>query len=142
MNIWVFLVVFVTLMCSACTALLVPLRQRRLHIEPKYFKRVKVKFLSLLFVGIGNKSEQGDVKNFGVIVPMFVLHIVGYVLAAFILVSIPTFYYRVGLDLDALFTVPLLITVPYITAVVITETVCVSMSRKRAKLEEQKSKEE
>lgn len=139
---WIFLVVFVTLLSSVCTALLVPLRQYRLRVEPRFFQRVKVKFPAFLFAGVGGRrSNQGDVKNFGVIVPMFVLHIVGYVLTLFIWAIVPTLYYRVGIDLDVLFVIPLAVAVAFVVAVVVTELVCVQISRKK-QLEQQKSQAE
>ena len=126
------LVVFVTLICSACTALLVPFRQPWLNIDPKYFKRVKVKFPAFLFVGIGGKkSEYGNVKEYGVIVPMFVLHILGYVVTLLLWAAMPTLYYRFGIDLDVLVVVPLAVALPFTIAVVVTEAVCRSVNRKK-----------
>lgn len=127
----IFAVVFVTLICSMCTGLLVPLRQLWLRVDPQYFKRVKVKLLPWLFVGVGGRrSEQGRPKSYGVIVPMFVLHIVGYLLTVALWVVVPTLYYRVGLDLDVLVIVPVAFALPFVIAVVITEMVCVRISRK------------
>lgn len=137
----IFLTVFLTLVCSLCTALLVPLRQRRLRVEPRFFKRVKVPFpASALFAGIGNKSDTGNVQNFGVIIPMFVLHIVGYVCSLLIWAIVPVLYYRAGIDTDILFIIPLAIAVLFVVAVVVTEYLCVSFSRKKL-LEEQTSEE-
>ena len=133
----VFLTVFVTLASSVCTAVLVPFRQYRLRVEPRFFKRVKVKFLSFLFAGVGgSNSEQGDVKNFGVIVPMFVLHIIGYALTLLICAIVPTLYYAVGLETDVLFVIPLGIALVYVIAVVITEYMCVRFSRNMLKQEQ------
>lgn len=133
----IFSVVFVTLVSSLCTALLVPFRQYGLRVEPRFFKRIKVKFPSFLFVGIGSKkSEQSDVRNFGVIIPMFVLHIVGYLLTLLIWAIVPALYYRVGVDLDVLVLIPLAIAIPFVIAVVITEYVCVWFSGKKKHEEE------
>ena len=134
----IFLTVFITLVCSLCTALLVPLRQLRLRVEPRFFKRIKVKFPAFLFVGIGGRrAEQGDVANFGVIIPMFVLHIVGYVLSVLILAIVPALYYKAGVDTDVLFLIPLAFAVPFVVAVVVTEYLCVSITRKKQQEEEQ-----
>ena len=134
--------VLVTLICSACTALLVPFRQPWLKVDPQYFKRVKVKFPAFLFVGIGgSKSETGNVKEYGVIVPMFVLHIVGYVLTLLLWATIPTLYYSFGIDLDVLVVVPLAFALPFTVAVVVTEAICRSTSRKK-QLEEAESEQE
>ena len=131
-----FLVVFVTLICSACTALLVPFRQNWSRVDPKYFKRVKVKFLSFLFVGIGgNKSEHGNVKNYGVIIPMFVMHILGYLLTIGLWLAMPLLYYRVPLDLDVLVVVPVAVALPFTVLVIATEAICVAVVRNRQKAE-------
>lgn len=87
----IFLTVFITLISSACTALLVPLRQRR-------------------FLAKG--------------IPMLVLNIVGYALAVFIWAIVPTLYYRVGIDTDVLFVIPMGIAIVFVVAVVIVEFVC------------------
>ena len=126
------LVVFVTLICSSCTALLVPLRQLWLRVDPKYFKRIKVKFPAFLFVGIGGKkAEHGNVKEYGVIISMFVLHILGYVMTLLLWATMPTLYYRFGIELDVLVVVPIAFALLFTIIVVITEAVCVSTSRKR-----------
>ena len=128
----IFLTVFVTLVCSLCTALLVPLRQRKLRVDPSLFLRIKVPFpASLLFVGIGKKSTREDVQNFGVILPMFVLHILGYLLTVLIWALVPTLYYKAGMDTDILFVIPLAVAVPYVIAVVLAEYCCVKKSRNK-----------
>ena len=131
-----FLVVFVTLICSACTALLVPFRQPWSRVDPKYFKRVKVKFLSFMFVGIGgNKSEHGNVKNYGVIIPMFLMHILGYILTIAMWIAIPLLYYRVPLELDVLVVVPVAVALPFTVLVIVTEAICVAIGRNRQQAE-------
>lgn len=137
----IFLTAFITLVSSVSVALLVPLRQYRLRIDPRFFKRIKVKFPAFMFAEIGgSKSEYGNVKDFGVIIPMFILHIVGYVLALFIGAIVPVLYYRLGIDTDVLFVIPLGIAVLYVIAVVVTEYLCVSFSRKK-QLEQQTAKQ-
>ena len=139
----ILLVVFVTLICSVCTALLVPFRQLWLGVDPQYFKRVKVKFPAFLFVGLGGrKSKYGNVKEYGVIAPMFVLHILGYLLTLLLWAAMPTLYYRFGIDLDVLVVVPLAFALLFTIIVVVTEAICVSISRKRHNIELEMQEEE
>ena len=100
----IFLTVFVTLISSVCTALLIPFRQRRLFAKG---------------------------------IPMLVLNILGYALTLFIWAIVPALYYRVGLDTDILFVIPLGIAVVFVVAVVITEFVCGRKNRKEQADEEQ-----
>ena len=100
----IFITVFITLISSACTAILVPLRQRR-----------------WLAKGI----------------PMLVLNILGYALTVFIWIIVPVLYSRFGLETDILFVIPLGIAVLYVVAVVVTEFVCGSLSRKNQPKEAQ-----
>ena len=129
----IFLTIFVTLVASLCTALLAPLRQLWSRVDPSHFKRVKLPYpLSLLFVGIGGKrSKHGDVSKYGVILPMLVLHILGYLLTVFIWAIVPVLYYRAGIDLDVLFVFPLAVAVFDVIAVVLTEVICVAYVNKK-----------
>ena len=128
----IFLTVFVTLIASLCTALLAPLRQLRSRVDPSYFKRVKLPYpISYLFVGIGGKrSKTGDVSKYGVIIPMFVLHILGYLLTLFIWAIVPVCY-QWGIDLDVLFVIPLAVAVFDVIVVVLTEVICVAYANKK-----------
>ena len=61
-----------------------PFLQWRLFaiIDVKYFKTIKITKCAFLFRGIGGKHlVGGDVKKDGVIIPMFVLQVFGYVIA-------------------------------------------------------------
>ncbi len=127
----VFLVVFVTLVCSVCTGLLTPLRQRFSKVDPRYFRRVKVRFPSFMFAGIGDKSSTGNVKTYGVITPMFVLHIIGYILTIALWIAVPVLY-QYGVDLTELWAAPLAAALLQTVLVVVTEAVCLNISRKRA----------
>lgn len=50
-------------------------------IIPHNFKKIKIKRFSFLFKGIGGKdSIYGSVKDYGIILPMFILQILGYIL--------------------------------------------------------------
>lgn len=128
----VFLMVFATVVGSVCTGLLVPLRQRFSKIDPQYFKRVKVKFPSFLFVGIGNRRETGNVRSYGVILPMFLLHILGYLLTIGMWIAVPFLYQYAGVDLDVLWVVPVAAALFQTVTEVVTEVVCVKICRKRA----------
>lgn len=128
----IFLVVLVTLVCALCTALLVPLRQRFSRIDPKYFRRVRVRFPSFLFAGIGSRQGTGNVREYGVIVPMFVLHVLGYLFTVAICVAVPVLYYRYGVDLTELWAAPVAITLVHTVAVVATEASVLRVSRKKA----------
>lgn len=125
------LVVCATLLASVCTALLVPLRQRYSRIDPRYLRRVKVRIFFFLFAGIGDKKETGNVRTFGIIVPMFVLHLVGYLLTVALWVTVPLLY-QYGVDLSELWVVPVGFALFHTVTVVVTETVCYRISQKRA----------
>lgn len=113
----IFLSVFVTLASSVCTASLVPFRLYRLRVEKRFFKSVKIGRLEI-------------------IVPMFVLSVIGCLLTLFIWAIVPTLYYAVGLDTDVLFTVPLAVAVVYVVAFVLTEFLCVRYSGNKQYQEE------
>lgn len=128
----IFLVIFVTLVASVCIGLLAPFRQPFSKVDPKYFKRKKVRFLSFLFSGIGGrKSETGNVKTYGIILPMYVLHILGYVLTLALWIAMPLLYNPGGIDLDILVVVPVAVALFQTLAVVITESVCYAITRKK-----------
>ncbi len=126
----IFIVVFATLACSVCTGLLVPLRQRFSKLDPKYFRRIKVRGLSFLFAGIGARSDTGNVRTFGVIVPMFVLHITGYILTLALWLAVPIAY-QFGVDLTELWAIPIAAALFHTVCVVVTEAVCARVCRKR-----------
>ncbi len=128
---WTFAVVVVTLAASMCTALLAPMRQRRLKVDGQYFRRVKVRYLYFLFGSMGTKQEGRDVRSYGVILPMFVLHIIGYILTVGIWAAVPVLY-RYGVDLEYLWAVPLAVDLVYTLTLTVTEAVCVRVSARRA----------
>ncbi len=132
----IFIVVFATLLAAAFTSIAVPVRQRFLHIDPKYFRRIKVRFPAFLFVGIGDKKDTGDVKNFGVIVPMFILQLLGYMWTVLLVIAIPVLYYRIGVDLDILVLVPFGVALVHMITVIAVEAGCVSYARRKQAGEE------
>lgn len=95
-GVMIFLIVFSIL----CTALIAPLAQfNRYDINPTYFKKVKVRRCVHLIRGLGGRSSKyGDVKNYGVIYPMFLIQILGYILS--ICVSIIDFVLVFALNLS------------------------------------------
>lgn len=128
------MVVCVTLLASVCTALLVPLRQRYSKIKPKYFRKVKVKFPSFLFAGIGSRKDMGNVRAYGVIVPMFVLHILGYLLTLALWITVPLLY-QYGVDLSELWVAPVVFALFHTVTVVITEAMCLRKSNRASAAE-------
>lgn len=75
--------ILVTILCSVFLSIVTPLMNFRLYeVDPEHFKRVKVKKFTWLFKGLGGKNSMcNDVKNYGIIIPMFIMHIVGYILS-------------------------------------------------------------
>ena len=61
----------------------VPFTQATLtEINPSNFRRVKLRKFKWLFRTIGSKdSIYSNIENFGIPIPIFILHIMGYILA-------------------------------------------------------------
>ena len=85
----------------------------------------------VLFGSMGTKQEGRDVRSYGVILPMFVLHIIGYILTVGIWAAVPVLY-RYGVDLEYLWAVPLAVDLVYTLTLTVTEAVCVRVSARRA----------
>lgn len=131
----IFIVVFATLLASAFTSATVPVRQRFLNFDPKYFRRIKVKFPAFLFAGIGDKTTS-DVKNYGVIAPMFALHLLGYLWTVLLVTAVPVLYYRFGVDLDVLVVVPFGVALIHMITVIAVEAGCSSYAKRKLSEEE------
>ncbi len=73
------MMIFLIVFCTILMAIISPVIQWNLiEIKTKYFKRVKIKKLSFLFRPIGGKqSINGNVKEYGIIIPMFVIQVLG-----------------------------------------------------------------
>ena len=72
---------------------------RSYEIDPDFFRKIKIKKLSYMFRGIGGKdSIYGDVCTYGVILPFFVLQVLGYVLTIIQLIVIPILFFVLNVD--------------------------------------------
>lgn len=91
------LIAFVIILLAIPT--LTYLGKYRLYgIKAEYFKRIKIKKFHFLFSGIGGKdSIYGDVKNYGIIVPLFYVQLQGYILFVIMLIVAPIMYFAAGL---------------------------------------------
>lgn len=99
------------------------------EINPEYFKKVKVKILSWMFRGIGGKdSIYGDVRHYGVIVPIFVVQIIGIVLAILQIILIPFLYILVPIENVLIIVIGSMFGI-YILTFIIVITVCICLSR-------------
>ncbi len=116
--------------------LICPFASIRLYeINPEYFKKVKVKKLSWMFRGIGGKdSIYGDVRNYGVIVPIFVVQIIGIVLAILQIILIPFLYILVPIENVLIIVIGSMFGI-YILTFIIVITVCICLSRYHDKKE-------
>ncbi len=110
--------------------LICPFASIRLYeINPEYFKKVKVKILSWMFRGIGGKdSIYGDVRHYGVIVPIFVVQIIGIVLAILQMILIPFLYILVPIENVLIIVIGSMFGI-YILTFIIVITVCICLSR-------------
>ncbi|MCH5260968.1 MAG: hypothetical protein J1F18_14505 [Lachnospiraceae bacterium] len=135
------LCIFSIVLFISLTALCVPFGNSRLYgVNPNNFKRKKVKYLSFLFRGVGGKNcIYGDVKEYGIIYPIYVFHILGYLLATLLigLVFILLFVFKMHIALVSiiLFSVFLGFACVYCIATMI----CVIISKKRDKIKEKQS---
>ncbi len=116
--------------------LICPFASIRLYeINPEYFKKVKVKILSWMFRGIGGKdSIYGDVRHYGVIVPIFVVQIIGIVLAILQIILIPFLYILVPIENVLIIVIGSMFGI-YILTFIIVITVCICLSRYNDKKE-------
>ncbi len=116
--------------------LICPFSSIRLYeINPEYFKKVKVKKLSWMFRGIGGKdSIYGDVCNYGVIVPIFAVQIIGIVLAILQIILIPFLYILVQIENVLIIVIGSMFGI-YILTFIIVITVCICLSRYHDKKE-------
>ncbi len=110
--------------------LICPFASIRLYeINPEYLKKVKVKILSWMFRGIGGKdSIYGDVRHYGVIVPIFVVQIIGIVLAILQIILIPFLYILVPIENVLIIVIGSMFGI-YILTFIIVITVCICLSR-------------
>lgn len=93
--------IFLIVLCISIMFLVTPFMQENLYeIEPKYFKRIKIKRLSFMFRGIGGKkSICGSAKEYGVIIPMLVIQIMGYLFAFCSIISVLVLHFAIKMEL-------------------------------------------
>lgn len=118
--------IFLTLLMP----LLCPVSSIRLYeIDPEHFRKVKIKKLTWMFRGIGGKdSVYGNVLDYGVIVPIFAVQILGNVLAVIQLVLIPILYVLVQIDQITIIVIGSMFGA-YVLVYVIVTTTCICLSK-------------
>ncbi len=109
---------------------LVPFTSVRLiEINPEYFRKVKIKKLSFMFRGIGGKTSlYGDVRKYGVILPLFVIQIIGIILTLINIVLACILYFVVKIDYFTI-TIISLIVLTYILILVAVIVICMIKSK-------------
>lgn len=105
-------------------------QERQYGIEADYFKRIKIKKLSFLFRGIGHKVSA---KEYGVIIPMFAVQLLGYVLAFCSITLAIVLQFTCGLELRKIFTIVAIILGVEIIIDTATIILTIISSRKRKK---------
>lgn len=117
------------------TPLMAPAITFRLYeVDPECFKKVKIKRPTFLFCGIGGKDcIYGDVKKYGVILPLFVVQLVGYILTilqiilAPILIIVEKIEYLVVLVNGGVFAL-------YTFSLITLTIICICISKRRSKM--------
>ena len=96
----IIIVVFFSVLIAFMTAAIVPFTQYKSpslpHINIKNFKIKRIKRLSFLFRGLYG----ADVKKDGVIYPMYIFHIIGYVIAIALVITPVILYFTTDLGLN------------------------------------------
>jgi hypothetical protein len=125
------LMFFLIIICTIIMFLVAPFAQIRLYeIEPEYFKRIKVGRLSFLFRGIGGKhSVYSNVKEYGVIIPMFIIQILGYLFAIISWIIVPLLYFVFDLNITSIAIVVACILGAELLVVVIMILICMAISK-------------
>lgn len=129
------LMIFSIAFCAICLAVMTPLANLNLYeINTDYFKKIKVKKFTRLFRGIGSGDcIYKDVKNYGIIIPMFILHIVGYVLSllSVAVALILLFVFKIGYKYTAitLFAMAGI----FMAIIALTIVICIAITKKRDK---------
>ena len=93
------LYVFLIILMVALMFLLPPAMQFKTGINPEYFPKIKVNTFAFMFRGIGMKGgKYYSVKDYGVIAPMYALHLLGYSLALLSLIISPVIIFVAELE--------------------------------------------
>lgn len=114
--------------------LLCPFSSIRLYeIDPELFRKVKIKKFTWMFRGIGGKdSVYGDVRDYGVIAPIFAVQILGNVLAVIQLALIPILYLLVQIDSITIIVIGSMFGA-YVLVFIIVTTTCICLSKYKQK---------
>lgn len=132
-GVMIFLIVFSIL----CTAFIAPSAQyNNYEINPQYFKKIKLrnKAQSFFFKGIGGKDcTYGDTIKYGVIYPMFVIQVLGYILSicSLILTFVLIFAFKTSIVTVAVVNCLMLLFQGI--AYVITTLACIAVTRSKNK---------
>lgn len=128
---FIFWVCFVVFIISA----LAPFMQIRLYeINPDLFSKIKIKRFSFLFRGVGGKTSiYGDVQEYGIVLPLFILQVLGYVIASLVIVTVLLLLYMFKLDLNTIAIIVAIIMISYSMIAIATTAIVILISKKRAK---------
>ena len=120
------------------TAIYVPLSQPRLHeINADNFKRKQVRHLTFLFRGLNGMTRTlCNVKSYGIIYPIYVFHILGYVLAMVLTTLAVILLFAFNITIGIVTIVIIIVSVTYMLAYVITIMICIQISKKRSRNKE------
>lgn len=117
------------------TPIIAPALTLRLYeVNPEYFRKVKVRKWTFLFCGIGGKkSKYGDIHNYGIIVPLLVIQILGYFLTFLQIILIPILYTLVRKEYITLIVIGSIFAVFIFTSLIVC-MLCVIKTKKRERL--------
>ncbi len=125
--------------CIFLMSAIVPLYYSRTRdLKPEYFRKIKIRIFTKLFIGYGNKdSIYRDVAKYGVIFPIFILHILGYSLSILSIIAFFTMYFAFKINI-----VTIAITIACTLAIesiilIVTDLTCSLISKKK---DEEKNK--
>ena len=130
------LIISLSFFLSLTLAIIVPITQDERHyvIEPENFKKKKIKNLSFLFRGYCEGfGKHGNVNTYGVIYPMFVFHIVGYIMSLVLFSITLVLVCAFNIDEIIVFIINIATLFSFFIAYIITIRICVSISKKRYK---------
>lgn len=130
----IFLIVFII----SLTALIVPFGNTRLfEVNADNFNRKKIKRLSFLFRGIGGKGcVYGDVKEYGIIYPIYVFHLLGYALFFSLIALVFILLFAFNLPITLVTIIVFSVSLSFACAYCITILICIAISKKRDKMKE------
>ena len=130
-----FLIIFLSVLFTFVIALAVPFSQyKSVYINPDNFKRKKVKRFSFMFRGIGGKDcIYGNVKTYGVAYPLYIFHIIGYILSLISLALTFVLLFAFNVSINIITYVNLSICLGFLIIYIIGITILEFISKKRDK---------